>query len=342
MLLIARLRAWNGLIGQFVPLSQNVCGTENFAMSELLNPMAPNDAGLVSGESAAVHTRRNLQAQLGLTFAAFIFGSTFIVMKDAVRVMAPLPFLSLRFLVGALALGGVLLVRKPMAPSRSDVGRFALPAGVALLSGYAFQTIGLQYTTGSVSAFITYLLVVFVPLFVLVLTRVLPPPLVLLGVLIAFIGLFLISGSGGVKLGKGEFLTLLCAIGFASHIMTLDRVGKRIDTLWLAFIQMVVVAVGCGAMGLVTGGWVLNAKVILAAVSLGIMASAVAFFLQTWAQRRLEPTRTALLLMLEPVFAAIAGYFIAHDHLGLRGIVGGVLILLGVVAAELGTAYAKR
>jgi drug/metabolite transporter (DMT)-like permease len=311
-------------------------------MSELLNPLALNDAGPVTGESSAVHKRRNLQAQLGLTFAAFIFGSTFIVMKDAVRVMAPLPFLSLRFLVGAVALGAVLLVRKPVAPSVSDIGRFALPAGVALLSGYAFQTIGLQYTTGSVSAFITYLLVVFVPLFVLVLTRVLPPPLVLLGVLIAFVGLFLISGSGGLKLGKGEFLTLLCAVGFAAHIMTLDRVGRRIDALWLAFIQMAVVSIGCGAMGLLTGGWVLNAKVILAAVYLGIMASAVAFFLQTWAQRRLEPTRTALLLMLEPVFAAIAGYFIAHDQLGLRGIVGGLLILLGVIAAELGTAYAKR
>jgi drug/metabolite transporter (DMT)-like permease len=311
-------------------------------MSELLNPMATDDVAPVSGESSATHKRRNLQAQLGLTFAAFIFGSTFIVMKDAVKVMAPLPFLSLRFAVGSLALGVVLAFRKPVAPSGSDVTRYGVPAGLALLGGYAFQTIGLQYTTGSVSAFITYLLVVFVPLFVLVLTRVLPPPLVLLGVLIAFIGLFLISGSGGVKLGKGEFLTLLCALGFASHIMTLDRVGKRIDALWLAFVQMVVVSVGCGAMGAVTGGWVLNSKVVLAAVYLGIMASAVAFFLQTWAQRRLEPTRTALLLMLEPVFAAIAGYFIAHDQLGLRGIVGGLLILLGVVAAELGTAYAKR
>lgn len=311
-------------------------------MSELLNPMAPNYAGPVTGESSAVHKRRNLQAQLGLTFAAFVFGSTFIVMKDAVRVMAPLPFLSLRFVVGSIVLGVVLAFRKPAAPSRSDVARYAVPAGLALLSGYAFQTIGLQYTTGSVSAFITYLLVVFVPLFVLVLTRVLPPPMVVLGVLIAFIGLFLISGSGGVKLGKGEFLTLLCALGFALHIMTLDRVGRRIDALWLAFVQMAVVSIGCGAMGLVTGGWVLNAKVILAAVYLGIMASALAFFLQTWAQRRLEPTRTALLLMLEPVFAALAGYFIAHDHLGLRGIVGGVLILIGVVAAELGTAQASK
>ena len=311
-------------------------------MSELLNPMATNDLGPVSGESLATHNRRNVQAQLGLTFAAFVFGSTFIVMKDAVKVMAPLPFLSLRFAVGAAVLGAVVLFRKPLAPSISNATRDALPAGVALLSGYAFQTIGLQYTTGSVSAFITYLLVVFVPLFVLVLTRVLPPPMVVLGVLIAFVGLFLISGSGGVKLGKGEFLTLLCAIGFALHIMTLDRVGRRIDALWLAFIQMAVVSVGCGLMGLVTGGWVLNAKVILAAIYLGIMASAVAFFLQTWAQRRLEPTRTALLLMLEPVFAALAGYFIAHDQLGLRGIIGGMLILLGVVAAELGTAYAKR
>lgn len=311
-------------------------------MTELLNPMAQNEAGPVTGETSAIHRRRNLQAQFGLIFAAFIFGSTFIVMKDAVRVMAPLPFLSLRFAVGSAVLGAVLLIRKPAAPSIFNTIRYALPAGVALLSGYAFQTIGLQYTTGSVSAFITYLLVVFVPLFVLALTRVLPPPLVVLGVLIAFVGLFLISGSSGVKLGKGEFLTLLCAIGFASHIMTLDRVGKRIDALWLAFIQMAVVSIGCGAMGLVTGGWTLNAKVILAAIYLGIMASAVAFFLQTWAQRRLEPTRTALLLMLEPVFAAIAGYFIAHDHLGLRGIVGGLLILLGVIAAELGTVYARR
>jgi drug/metabolite transporter (DMT)-like permease len=270
-------------------------------------------------------------AHLALVGAAFLFGTTFVVVKDAVVHAGPVPFLAVRFLIGA-AVVWPLAVRRPAEP-RSGLVRAGILCGAVLCGGYVFQTVGLQYVSSSVSAFITYLLVLIVPLLSAVVLKRPPMMPTVVGIVLAAVGLYLLNG-GHSSLGKGELLTLGCAVCFAVHIILLAEFAPRYDSMRLNAVQLTAVGGICLVPGFFTGGYAFPLSVWLAALYTGVAASAAAFGLMVWAQRRVGPSRTALLLMLEPVFAAIAGA-VAGDHLGLVGATGAALILVGVLVAEL-------
>lgn len=273
-------------------------------------------------------------AVLALVGAAFIFGTTFTTVKRATQDVAPMPFIAVRFLVGALVLTPFAARR----PRTRGVARAGLFAGLALSLGYVAQTIGLQYTDESTSAFITYMLVVFVPLIAAVLTRTWPTRTATVGVALAAVGLFFLSdGGSGLGVGRGESLTLLCALGFASHIIVLDRFAGRQDVFWLNIVQLATVGLICLVPGALSGGYRFPLSAWLAAIYLGVAASAAAFVLQTWAQAHIEPTRASLLLILEPVFAAVFSAVLGRP-LGARGAVGAVCIFVGIVVVERGRA----
>jgi len=273
--------------------------------------------------------------------AALIFGSTFLVVKDAIKQARPVPFLAVRFLIGAMVLFAADRARgvggRPVAVGSDappGLVRAGLVAGVALLGGYVFQTVGLQYTTSSISAFVTYLLVVLVPLMSAVILRHIPSMLTLAGVILATGGLYLLTGKG-FALGKGELLTLGCALVFAIHILVLNNVAPRFDGLRLNTIQLAVVGAACVVPGMWLGGFGFPLAAWLAAAYTGVTASAIAMGLQIWGQRRVGPTRTSLLLTVEPVSAGVVGVVVG-EHLGLSGVVGAGLILAGILAAEVG------
>lgn len=285
--------------------------------------------------------RATLRADLALAGAAFLFGSTFLVMQDAVRNVAPVPFIAVRFTIGALALLPVLVVRarstsgRLTAHNEGNVWRDGALAGVALAVGYVFQTTGLQYTTSSVSAFLTYLLVVFVPLLSALVLRRLPRPSTLAGVVIAVAGLYLLTDGAGIGFGRGEVLSILCALAFAVHILVLSSVAERNDIVALNVVQFVVVGVLLVVPGLFAGGYAFPASAWAAAAYTGVIVSAIAFGLQVWGQRQVSASRTALVLMLEPVFAALLGYA-DGERLGIAGAIGGGLILAGILLSEVG------
>lgn len=282
----------------------------------------------------ARHQPTTLRADLALAAAAFLFGSTFLVMQDAVEDVEPVPFLVARFAIGALVLLPLALAKE--RPSRRIV-RDGGAAGVALAAGYVFQTVGLQYTTSSVSAFLTYLLVVFVPLLSAVLLRRPPLPSTVAGVVLAVVGLLLLTagaGTGGIGVGRGELLTIGCAVAFALHIIVLSAVANRHDVVSLNATQFAVVAVLLVVPGLLAGGYGFPPGVWLAALYTGVVVSAVAFALQVYGQRRVSASRTALVLMLEPVFAAVLGWF-AGERLGWLGALGAGVILAGILLSEL-------
>ena len=275
-------------------------------------------------------TRR---AQLGVVVAALLFGSTFVVMRDAVRDAAPTAFLCARFGIGGVAL--LLLARRRCPMPRGAFVPSAVTAS-ALLTGYILQTVGLQYTKTSTSAFITYLLVVLVPVFAAIQHRELPPWIVVVAVGVTTCGLWMLTG-GVDAIGKGEVLTLGCAAAYALHILFIERWTTRVDVLWFMGLQLVMVSAGCFLPGLVQGGYAFGWHAWWAAAYTGIGASALALTLQARGQAVLPPTRTALLLMIEPVSAAVIGYAVG-ERLGTGGIVGAVLILVGVTVAEVGDA----
>lgn len=273
----------------------------------------------------------DIRGRLALLATAALFGGTFVVVSESVRDLTPAAFVALRFSVGALALAP--LCRGAQAiPTTWTFWRPALLGGLVLAAGYVTQTVGLEHVTPSASGFITGLYVGATPVVAFIFTRHRPSRGALVGTVASVVGLFVLTG-GVDGLGRGEWLTIACALAFACHIVIVATYTHRLPLVPFAVSQLVVVA----AVGLVwlpaAGIGHVSARAVGGAVSTGLAASALAFLLQIFGQRSVEPTRSALLLSLEPVFAGVFGYW-AGDRLGGRGWAGAAIIMAGTVVAE--------
>ena len=260
--------------------------------------------------------------------AAVCFGSTFPVTKEALGDAGPYVIVALRFLVGGLVLLPFAWRRPRTAAEPRAVGWCSL----ALFAGYVLLTVGLQETSSTAAAFITYLLVVIVPVLSAVLLRRLPSLPVAAGVVLATVGLFLLAGDG-LRLGAGELLVLGCAFAFAVHILLLDRFAGDVDVVRLTAFQLVAVGVGALVPAAGRGELVgLSGRSLLACLFLAA-AGVGGLLLQIAGQRTVGATRTSLLLMLEPVLAAVGGYAIG-ERIAPLGLAGAALILLGIAVSE--------
>jgi drug/metabolite transporter (DMT)-like permease/membrane-associated phospholipid phosphatase len=279
--------------------------------------------------------RRQLWADLLLLLVTLIWGSTFVMVKDATASYPIFPFLTLRFGLAALAL---LLIGWRRLPSLGwkGVGAGVL-IGLFLFSGYALQTFGLRYTSASKAGFITGLSVVIVPVLSTLLLRRRPTPGAFIGVCLATVGLALLTLDHDRSIAIGDLLVLGCALSFALHIVAVSAFAPRMDPLALTIIQVATVTLASGTITLFTdrpwpqpgpSAW-------LAAGFTGVLATAVAFFAQTAMQRFTTPTHTALIFAGEPVFAALFGVLLAGDVITARGLAGGILIITGTVVSEL-------
>jgi drug/metabolite transporter (DMT)-like permease len=214
---------------------------------------------------------------------------------------------------------------------------------VLLAAGYALQTAGLERTTPSSAGFITGLYVVLVPLVALVLFREQIGRGVWVGALLALVGLAMLSGVDAGS-ATGDLLILGCALTFGFQIPLTGRFAPQYDPLALTLVQMLVAFVGftaiAGAAGeveLPRGGTVWAALLVT-----GVFASALAYLIQTWAQRTNSAAGTALVYAMEPVFAGLFGYLLAGDRLGAVGWAGCAIILAGIIASEPAAAEAVR
>jgi drug/metabolite transporter (DMT)-like permease len=276
---------------------------------------------------------RRWRAEVALVAAAFFFGTTFVVVQDAVDDAEPLPFLAVRFLIGALVMVPVAARRRGRHPAPT-LGRASVLVGGVLALSYVLQTVGLQYTTTPRSAFLTYLLVLFVPLIEAIVWRRLPGLHVPVGIVVALAGVVLLTG-GGLGFGSGEALTVGCAVGFAVHIVLVGHWAPRLDLVWLNLVQLGTVGVACLVPGMFLGGYGFGAEVWVAAAYTGVAASAVAFMLQLYGQSGVGATRASLLLLMEPVFAAAIGH-LTGERLGWTGAAGAALVLVALVVVEVG------
>lgn len=274
---------------------------------------------------------RRRRADAALVVAAFFFGTTFLVVQDAVDDASPVGFIAVRFLLGAGVLAAAARLRgRPGTPGEL---RHGMIAGLALLAGYVLQTVGLQYTTAATSAFVTYLLVVFVPLLAWVALRRRPHWLTAAGVVLAVAGMALLTGGGDTGFGRGEVLTLGCAVAFAVHILVLGETAGRHDPVRLTCVQLLTVGLACLGPAAVTGGLAMPASALAAAAFTGVFATALAFLLMVGAQQVVSPARAALVLLLEPVFAALLGWA-TGDPFTAGAAAGGALVVAAVVVAE--------
>lgn len=305
------------------PSAQQAPSRPRSSPAELATPVVRRSVTPAGGR-AAVGTA-------ALVVAALLFGSTFLVVKSAVERAAPIPFLAVRFAIASLALVPVAHLRPATAGEWLDGGL----AGLALFGGYVLQTVGLQRIDSSSSAFLTYLLVVIVPVLEALLLRSRPRWTTVAGVATAVVGLVLLTGgrsAGGF--GAGDAETLACALCFAAHIVIVGRVTRRHDPVRFTLVQLAVVAALCGLATPVAGGLRgFDLGVLAAAGFTGVFATALAFGLMVAGQRVVSPSRAAILLLIEPASAGVFGVA-AGERLGARGLAGALVILAAIVVSE--------
>jgi len=276
--------------------------------------------------------RRPAVAVAALAVASLLFGVTFVVVKDAVAVVPPMRFVGWRFLLGGAVLVAIRL------PRGARLWRDGTVAGLFLFTGYALQTQGLTSTSASNSGLITGLYVVLTPLFASVVARRLPRSLVVLGALLAFAGFAVLAVVDDFRLAAGDAYTVGCAVAFAGHIVYLARTARWHRVVPFTAVQLLVTAVLGLSLSVVVYGLSMPVADAWAAIALtGVLVSAGAFYLQVWSQREIGPARTAIVLALEPAFAALSGAILLGERLGMRGVTGALLILAGIYVVLAGT-----
>ncbi|MDQ3862363.1 MAG: DMT family transporter, partial [Actinomycetota bacterium] len=245
-----------------------------------------------------------------LVLVTAVWGWTFVVVRDAISAYGVLGFLSLRFALASVALAPLLagMTRRTLLVGSG--------IGLVLAMGYLFQTLGLLFTTPTNSGLITGLFVVFAPLAARVLFKVNMSRHVVAAVTLSLTGMVLLAGQSPSGVRVGDALTVVCAGALGLHIALLSRYAREHNAGSLALAQMLSMAV------LFTLMWPLfepvavpPREVIFAIVLTGLVASAVAFYIQTTVQQHIPAARAAIILTMEPVFAALFGYWLAGDRL---------------------------
>jgi len=276
------------------------------------------------------------KADLTMLGVAFVWGATFVIVKNALADIGPFLFVGLRFILAFLVL--IALSHRDMFKMNLSTLKTGSLLGLFLFIGYIFQTLGLKATTSSNAGFITGVSVVLVPIIYALLNRERPSPRTIFIVLLATIGLFLLSVPwGSFNLAYGDFLVLIGAFGFALHIIYVDRHSHRHNAMAITGIQVLFVGLVCLGLGLTCEPWPghFTFNALLAIVITAVFATALAFLAQNYLQRFSTPTDFAVVLASEPVFAALAGYLWAGERLSRQAQIGAALILAAMLLAIL-------
>lgn len=273
-------------------------------------------------------------ADFSLLLVAFVWGATFVIVKWAIEDLPPFPFLAIRFALAFISLLPFLWLQRAQISLETVLKGAAL--GVFLFSGYAWQTVGLQYTTSSNAGFITGLSVVLVPALVAVTTRKLPSPNLLLGIFCALVGLALLSLGNHLELNKGDLMVFFCAVSFALHIFSVGRYAPGSNAIILACVQILTVSILSAVFSLLwpQPAGQFSSTVWMALLITAIPATSLAYFVQTKMQEFTTSTHTALIFSMEPVFAAITAFFLAGEIFTPKGLLGACLVLTGMLIAE--------
>ena len=264
-----------------------------------------------------------------------VWGGTFAVVKIGMLDISPILLIAIRFVIATIFY--LVFFSRKLFP-------IPLPAivkgsilGFFLFLGFVTQNIGLTVTTASKSAFITSMMVIFVPLLQFIIEKKAPKLGNILGVVIVVVGLWFLTSPTGSEFNMGDALTLVCAVVFALYIVYLDVISHDITALQLTFMQFVSTAIYSVLASLLFEDIVFRASTqsILSIVYLTAFATILTISLQTRYQKETTPTRAVIIFSVEPVFASIIAWWLLSEHLGELGILGAGLIIAGVLLSEL-------
>ncbi|SDK13127.1 DMT family transporter [Natronincola ferrireducens] len=279
--------------------------------------------------------KTQLKADLMMLMVTAIWGSSYLFMKMGLNTIQEFNFIGLRF--GIAFILSAIVFHKRLMKAEFKTVKYAFILGSILFSVFAAITLGLKTTTASNAGFLVSLTVIFVPILSAVFLKKIPEKRICLGACLAVLGIALLTLNSQFIINTGDLLCILGALFFAIHIIVTGKLTKDVDSIMLGVLQL----------GF-TGGWgfilafVLETPTLpntseawLAVLALSILCSAIGFTLQTVAQKYTTPTHIGLIFSLEPVFTAVFAFIFIGEMLSIRGYIGAVIVLLGVVNAEI-------
>lgn len=286
---------------------------------------------------------QKLRSNLLLLLAAAIWGVAFVAQRVGAEYIGSFTFNGIRFALGSLSLLPLIYYfgKKKAVASETNVPKKGslvpgIIAGCVLFIAASLQQIGLMETTAGKAAFITGLYIVLVPILGIFLKHFIRFN-TWIGIVVAAIGLYFLCVTENFTIARGDIFELVGAFFWAIHILLIDRFTKNVDTLKLSFFQFVT----CSFLSLVVAfgfeniTWEGISHVILPILYGGICSVGIAYTLQVVGQKHAEPSHAAIILSMETVFASIGGFIILNENLGMRGYVGCILMLAGMLLAQL-------
>ncbi len=271
----------------------------------------------------------------GLVTVTIIWGGGFVASDMALESLRPFQIMAIRFLMASVLMGAAS-IRELKGINFKEL-QAGILMGTALFVGFAFQIVGLQYTTPSKNAFLTALNVVMVPFISFILLRKKISRKSIAGAAMAIVGVGLLSLEKNMSLSMGDALTLVCAVGFAFQIFFTSEFVKKYRAVVLNFIQMLT-AVLLSAICLFLFGetdFHVTPQGWLSVLYLGVVSTALCYLLQTASQKYVDETKAAIILSMESVFGTLFSILILHEQVTLRMVCGCVIILAAVIVSNL-------
>ena len=279
--------------------------------------------------------KKSLKADLALILVTIFWGAGFPATKIALQTMTPYYHIGIRFAVASLLLS--LLFYKKLRSLNKNLIKPALILSSLLFATYAFQTVGIQYTTASKSGFFSGLAVLIVPLFSVFYLKTKLELKTIISVATATLGLFLLSYTGSdFNFNIGDFLTILCSICYAWQLLFTGTYVQKHDATLLAIVQLFFVSLYGMAFAVILEPIPANMSVpsFWSLMFSAVFCTAFAFWMQTTAQKFTAASHIALIFTMEPVFGALTSFLLLNEVLGARGIIGGILIVSAMIISE--------
>jgi drug/metabolite transporter (DMT)-like permease len=299
----------------------------------------PSMSRSLSDISQAGSVNKRITAELFLLGTTFIWGGTFVIVKVGLEDISPMLLVAVRFSIATALFS--LFFYKQILPMRREALRKGSWLGLLLFLGFVLQTVGLNGTTPSKSAFITGTLVIFTPIFQFIIEKRAPKIGNIFGIVVVTVGLWFLTAPAssllrfGFSLGDG--LTLLCAVVFGAYIVYLDLISKEVDIPQLTFLQMFSTSIYAWVSVFIfeRPRFLPTANVLWTLAYSATLATILTTYVQTRYQRDTTPTRAAIIFTLEPVWAAVLSYLMINETIGPTGMLGAGLIILGILISEL-------
>jgi drug/metabolite transporter (DMT)-like permease len=282
---------------------------------------------------------KQYKPELFLLLVAFYWGLSFPLIKTGLLYSSPIFFVFCRFLLCLIIF--LIFYRKKLPEIKSQDFSKGIILGILLYVGFVTQTIGLQYTTASNSAFITGINLIFIPFIQIALIKKKPKPENIIGIIIVIVGLFHLSDMNKANINPGDFITLICSVAFAFYIVLLSKYLETINFLVLVLAQFSTMVVLTLTNSVIFEIFILktfvfetNFSLLFSLIFTGIFSTFFGVFLSIKYQKYVEPVRAGLIYNMEQVFAVIAAFFILKEILSLNQWIGAFLLFFGIFISE--------